>query len=145
MLANKANNILVVEDSNEDFEATHRAFKKANLANNLIHLRDGDEAMNYFFADGKPDIIPNIVLLDLNLPGTDGLEVLKALKSHNNLKHIPVIILTTSNDKKDIEYCFLAGANSYLQKPVNLNAFIESIQRLSEYWFEVTVLPKSVS
>ncbi len=135
--------ILVVEDSDEDFEATKRAFKKSGLANVLIRCRDGEEAIDYFFSEKNSlNFIPNIILLDLNLPGTDGLEVLKKLKGDDRFKRIPIVVLTTSSDEYDIEKCHDSGVNSYMVKPVNLGKFIEAIQHLNDYWFEVVVLPK---
>ncbi|MBT7486624.1 MAG: response regulator, partial [Rhodospirillales bacterium] len=83
-----------------------------------------------------------VILLDLNLPGTDGREVLHDIKDNDSLKTIPVIVLTTSTDERDIEDCYSSGANSYMQKPVNLDGFMEAIQRLRDFWFKVVVLPK---
>lgn len=85
---------------------------------------------------------PNVVLLDLNLPGMDGREILEIVKNDPNLKHIPIIVLTTSVDERDIAHCYKNGVNSYIQKPVDLNKFIEAIQKLKDFWFEVVVLPK---
>src|SRR5207253_2622403 len=86
---------------------------------------------------------PGVVLLDLNLPGTDGREVLREVKNDPGLKNIPVIVLTTSNDERDVEACYRAGANSYIQKPVNIEGFFKAIQRLTDYWFEVVILPRN--
>ncbi len=139
--------ILLVEDSPEDFEATARAFKKAGVANKIIHCEDGDEALDYLYrrdkyADPNDSPRPGVIMLDLNLPGTDGREVLSEIKKDDNLKSIPVIVLTTSHDERDIEQCYANGANSYIQKPVNLASFFEAIKRLSDYWFEIVILPK---
>jgi len=139
--------ILLVEDSPEDFEATRRAFKKAGVANKIIHCEDGDEALDYLFRRGsyanpEDSERPGVILLDLNLPGTDGREVLAEIKKDENLKTIPVIVLTTSSDERDIEQCYKYGANSYIQKPVNLEGFFEAIKRLSDYWLEIVILPK---
>ncbi len=139
--------ILIVEDCAEDYEATERAFRKAGLRNSLRHCVDGDEALDYLHGRGdyagenKPPR-PTVVLLDLNLPGTDGREVLAEMKSNEGLKTIPVIVLTTSTDERDIEACYSAGANSYVQKPVDLDGFFTAIQRLKDYWLEVAILPK---
>jgi two-component system response regulator len=139
--------ILLVEDSPEDFEATVRAFKKSGLKNPIVRCEDGDSALDYLFrrgqwADPESSPRPGVILLDLNLPGTDGREVLQEIKKHDQLRHIPIIVLTTSNDDRDVEGCYQAGANSYVQKPVDMDGFIRAIERLNGYWFEVVVLPK---
>ena len=140
--------ILIVEDSREDYETTVRAFRKAGVANSIYVCEDGDEALDYLYgrgkyANGADAPRPGVILLDLNLPGTDGREVLAVLKADDNLKRIPVIVLTTSSNERDIEDCYAAGANSYIQKPVSLNGHLSTIQRLKEYWYEIVVLPKS--
>jgi CheY-like chemotaxis protein len=139
--------ILLVEDSPEDFEATIRAFKKSGLKNPIIRCEDGDSALEYLYRRGRwtdPEKSPRpgVVLLDLNLPGTDGREVLTEIKKDEQLRHIPVIVLTTSNDRRDVEACYQAGANSYIQKPVDMDGFLKAIERLNGYWFEVVVLPR---
>ena len=139
--------ILIVEDSPEDYEIAMRAFNKAGLANPIFHCEDGDEALDYLYRQGrysdpKSSPRPGMILLDLNMPGTDGREVLIEIKNDPDLKSIPVIVLTTSNDEKDIEQCYEAGANSYICKPVEISGFFEAIRRLNDYWFEIVVLPK---
>lgn len=138
--------IMIVEDSPEDHDATLRAFKKVNLKNKVIRFEMGDECLDYLFGrgeyEGKKPVLPELIMLDLNLPGLDGREVLKIIKSTPHLKMIPVIVLTTSDDERDIEDCYRDGANSYIQKPVNFQGFIEAITKLKEYWFEVAILPK---
>jgi two-component system, response regulator len=141
--------ILLVEDSPEDLEATLRAFRKSNLGNPIHHCPDGEAALDYLYRRGiyaseEASPRPAIILLDLNLPGTDGREVLAEIKQDAALKSIPVIVLTTSSDERDINSCYLAGANSYVQKPVDLGKFIEAVQRLKEFWFEIVILPKGV-
>ncbi len=140
--------ILLVEDSPEDYEATHRALRKAGLANPLVRCEDGDQALNYLFRRGvftEPAAAPRpaLILLDLNMPGTDGYEVLRQIKLDDDLKMIPVIVLTSSDDERDIEVCFRAGANSFVTKPVSLNGLFQAIQRLKEFWIEIAVYPKS--
>jgi CheY-like chemotaxis protein len=140
--------ILFVEDSDEDFETAIRAFKKSGMANPFHRCVDGDSAIDYLtrkgiYADTQKFPRPELILLDLNLPGTDGREVLDVIKANPDLKTTPVIVLTTSGDEKDIQSCYSAGANSYIQKPVSLEGFIKAIQTLSEYWFEVVILPKN--
>lgn len=139
--------ILLVEDSPEDFEATVRAFKKSGLKNPIVRCDDGDGALDYLYrrgrwADPETSPRPGVILLDLNLPGTDGREVLTEIKKDDQLRHIPVIVLTTSNDRRDVEACYHAGANSYIQKPVDMDGFLKAIERLNGYWFEVVVLPR---
>ena len=139
--------ILIVEDSPEDFEATQRAFLKSGLRNGIRHCQDGDEALDYLFrrgeyTDPEKSPRPGMILLDLNMPGTDGREVLSEVKRDSELRKIPVIVLTTSSDERDIEACYAAGANSYVQKPVGLEGLVDAIQRLHDYWFEIVVFPK---
>lgn len=150
MLGNKSQTILIVEDSDDDYMATVRAFKKANLLNPVRRCTNGDQAIDYLLQRGEfsgPGQAPrpNIILLDLNLPGTDGKEVLRMIKADPDLQKIPVIVLTTSSAEQDIEQCYAAGANSYVQKPVDLVGFIQSVARLTDYWFNVSILPKNIS
>jgi CheY-like chemotaxis protein len=148
MSSRSEQSILLVEDSPEDYEVTVRAFRKANLVNPVFRCQDGEEALDYLFqrgryADTEQTPRPGLILLDLNLPGTDGREVLARIKSDAQLRTIPVIVLTTSTDERDIEGCYRAGANSYIQKPVSLDAFLRSVQLLKSYWLEVAILPRS--
>ncbi len=145
-MADEKTTILVVEDSPEDFEATQRGFRKAGLRNSIIHCEDGDEALDYLYrrgryADPKDAPRPAVILLDLNLPGTDGREVLEQVKSDPQLRSIPVVVLTTSSDDRDIQECYQAGANSFIQKPVDLDGFLEAMQRLKDFWLEIAILP----
>lgn len=144
--------ILVVEDSMEDFEVTRRAFERSGIHSNvLVHCEDGDDALDYLRGQGRYSQEdrgpprPAIVLLDLKLPGTDGLEVLKQIRANESLRRIPVIVVTTSADERDIEQCYARGANTYIQKPMNLVRFFEAIARLHEYWFETAILPKGLA
>lgn len=139
--------ILLVEDSPEDFETTERAFRRSGLRNPIFRCSDGDEALDYLhrrgpYADPAKSPRPGVILLDLNLPGTDGREVLSEIKADPSLKQIPVVVLTTSRDERDVDACYKAGASSYIQKPVDLDGFIKAIERLNGYWFEVVILPK---
>jgi len=147
MVDGRSQTILIVEDNDDDFFATTRAFKKADLANPVRRCTNGDQALDYLFRRGEfsdPDRAPRpgIILLDLNLPGTDGRQVLRVVKADPSLKKIPVIVLTTSRARQDIEKCYADGANSYIQKPVNLEGFVQAVTRLKEYWFEIAILPK---
>lgn len=140
--------ILLVEDSPEDTEAVLRAFRKSGLINPIRHCADGDEALDYLHRRGpyaEPDAAPrpSVVLLDLNMPGTDGREVLAEIKQDEALKQIPVVVLTTSSDERDIEKCYEMGANSYIKKPVDLDGFMRAIQLLRDYWLQIVILPKA--
>jgi CheY-like chemotaxis protein len=132
--------LLVVEDSPEDFEATRRSLVRGGLANPIVHVSDGDSALDYLFA-GERRSVPALILLDLNLPGTDGRQVLARVKADERLRQVPVVVLTTSRDRRDVEACYRAGANSYIQKPVDLAGFQRALRTLREYWFDVVVLP----
>jgi CheY-like chemotaxis protein len=139
--------ILMVEDSDDDFFAAQRTFKKAGLNNPIRRCETGDEAADYLFRRGAfsdPALAPSpgIILLDLNLPGLDGRDVLRQVKADPSLRRIPVIILTTSNAEKDVEQCYDDGANSYVQKPVDIHGFVLAITRLKDFWFEIAILPK---
>jgi CheY-like chemotaxis protein len=134
-----------VEDSPEDFETTQRAFRRSGLKNPIVRCSDGDEALDFLFRRGDYADAPRpgVVLLDLNLPGTDGREVLTEMKADPELRQIPVIVLTTSSDERDVSACYKAGASSYIQKPVDLEGFMRAIERLNDYWFEVVILPRT--
>jgi CheY-like chemotaxis protein len=137
---------LLVEDSPEDFEATVRALRKANLANPIVRCADGDDALDYLnrrgeYVELEKSPRPTVILLDLNMPGTDGREVLAEIKRSDRLRDIPVIVLTTSSDERDVESCYRAGANSYICKPVDMDGFFGALKRLKEYWFEIVILP----
>lgn len=139
--------ILIVEDSPEDYETTVRAFRRAGLRNPMHHCTTGDEALDFLYRRGPFEAPaeaprPAIILLDLNLPGTDGRAVLHEIKHARQLARIPVVVLTTSTDRRDVDACYAAGANSYVHKPVDLDGFMRAIQRLSDYWFDVVILPK---
>ncbi|MCX6067450.1 MAG: response regulator [Chloroflexi bacterium] len=131
--------ILLVEDNPRDAELMIRAFKKRNLANNLIHLEDGAEALDYLFNRGKygdnnNHSLPKIVLLDLKLPKIDGLDVLREIKKNEATRAIPVVIVTSSAEDPDIKLAYALGANSYVIKPVNFESFTEVMSNLGLYW-----------
>ncbi|UWS79081.1 response regulator [Phaeobacter sp. G2] len=139
--------ILIVEDNPDDYEACFTALTQDhNLANPIYWCKTGDEALDYLcgngaFAENKP-AMPCLIMLDLNLPGTDGRQVLAQIKHDEMLRKIPVIVMTSSSDQADIDACYREGANSYVVKPVDLNGFIEAITRLRDYWFQIVVLPQ---
>src|SRR5882724_6504435 len=123
--------ILIVEDSADDFEAAKRAFGKANLRNPIKHAASGEEALAYLRSDGSAK--PGIILLDLNMPGLDGRKTLEIIKRSPELKKIPVVVLTTSDDERDVSGCYEMGANTYIQKPVDFDGLISAIKQLKEY------------
>ncbi|MFY9310005.1 MAG: response regulator [Bacteroidia bacterium] len=132
--------VLLVEDNMGDAELTIRALKKNNLANKLIHLENGADALDYIFAQGIYanriiDNIPKVILLDLNMPKVGGIEVLQKIKSDERTKKIPVVILTSSKEDPDIEKCYNLGANSYIVKPVEFDNFVKAVDELGLYWF----------
>ncbi|RAK62952.1 response regulator [Hymenobacter edaphi] len=137
--------ILVVEDSAEDFTALGRAFRKHALPNPVLRCEDGDQALEYLQGYGKhaswPAQMPAFVLLDLNLPGTDGRAVLSKLKQDPHLQSIPVIIFSTSTNSRDIEDCYRLGANSYLTKPIEFSVLEEKTASLVRYWLATSELP----
>jgi len=135
----KGRTILLVEDNDDDVELTRRAFSRGNLINELIVVRDGQEALDYLFATGAyadrdAASLPHVVLLDLNLPKINGLEVLRRIRSDETTKRLPVVVLTTSKEEKDIFGSYDLGANSYVRKPVDFSQFTESVQQLGLYW-----------
>ena len=139
--------ILLVEDSADDYEATIRAFKKANLHNPVTWCSSGRDAIDFLkgedaYKDTSDAEKPGLILLDLNMPGLDGRKTLQLIKENEKLKRIPIIILTTSSDERDVEVCYQLGANTYVQKPVSFEGLIEAIKRIKEYWFEIALLPK---
>jgi two-component system, response regulator len=143
----QSQSILLVEDNQDDYEATCRAFNKASLHNPIVWCKSGRDALDYLrregaYKDARRISRLGLVLLDLNMPGMDGRKTLEAIKQDNALKRIPVIILTTSADERDIAACYHAGANTYVQKPVSFEGLIEAIKRLKAYWFEIALLPK---
>jgi len=131
--------ILLVEDNADDEALTFRALTKNNIGNQLVVVRDGAEALEYLFGteqySGRDiNLAPQMVLLDLNLPKVSGLEVLRQLRANERTKHLPVVILTSSNEEQDLLRGYDYGANSYVRKPVDFNQFIESVRQLGLYW-----------
>lgn len=138
--------LILVEDNLNDAELTMRALKKNNLANKLIHLKDGSEALDYIFAEGKYkdrniENLPKVILLDLKMPKIDGIQVLQKLKSHEMTKKIPVVVLTSSKEDPDIQKCYDLGANSYVVKPVQFESFVQAVSNLGLYWMILNQAP----
>ena len=137
--------ILLVEDNANDEALTQRAFKKANIANKVVVARDGAQALDYLFARGDfaardPGEIPQVILLDLNLPKVGGLDVLRAIRADARTKLLPVVVLTSSKQDRDLVDGYSLGANSYVVKPVDFSQFSEAVRQLGLYWLVLNVL-----
>jgi two-component system response regulator len=131
--------ILLVEDNPHDAEMTIRALKKANLANKLIHVKDGAEALDFIFSKGEfsgrhIEDQPKVILLDIKMPKVDGIEVLRQIKAHDITKTIPVVIMTSSKEEQDIIISYNLGVNSYVVKPVDFEGFAKAVSELGFYW-----------
>ena len=132
--------ILLVEDNINDAELAIRELKKHKMTDNLVHVSDGEEALEFIFATGKHhgirniDSPPKLVLLDIQMPKVNGIEVLQQIKSDPRTKKIPVVILTSSKENPDIQKCYDLGANSYIVKPVDSNNFFNAIKEIGLYW-----------
>ena len=144
----KDSTILLVEDNPDDAELTLRAFKKSNLKNEIVVARDGVEALDYLFATGiyagrDATDQPQLVMLDLNLPKIDGMEVLQAMRADERTKLIPVVVLTSSKEQEDIVKSYRFGANSFVRKPVDFLEFVQAVQQLEMYWVVLNQIPRS--
>lgn len=131
--------ILLVEDNPHDAEMTIRSLKKVNLANRLIHVKDGEQALDFIFAKGmfagrQIENKPKIVLLDIKMPKVDGIEVLRQIKLNDTTKTIPVVIMTSSKEEQDIIISYDLGVNSYVVKPVDFESFAKAVSQLGLYW-----------
>jgi len=138
--------ILLVEDNPDDEALTLRALRKSNIMNEVVVARDGVEALDYLFASGAyterdPGRMPEFVLLDLKLPKVSGLEVLRRLRADERTKLLPVVVLTSSNEGRDILESYRLGANSYIRKPVDFTQFIEAVRQLGLYWLVFNISP----
>lgn len=139
--------ILLVEDNPDDEELTLLAFKKCNVANEVVVVRDGEEALDYLFGTGAHagrdlSVMPTVTLLDLKLPKVDGLEVLKCLRANELTRRLPVVILTSSREQQDVIESYNLGANSYVRKPVDFVQFIEATKQLGLYWLVLNEPPQ---
>jgi two-component system, response regulator len=138
--------ILLVEDNYNDSELAMRALKRSNLAKNVIIVRDGEEALDYIFARGSYKTLrklnlPKLILLDLKLPKIDGVGVLKVIKNNPLTQHIPVVVLTSSNEQCDLEETYRLGVNSYVVKPVDFEKFVSLIGYVGLYWLQLNKQP----
>ena len=138
--------ILLVEDNPNDEMLTLRAFKKNNFLNEIAVVRDGQEALDFMFCEGDyaerdKKRNPHVILLDLNLPKLDGLEVLRQLRDNEKTELVPVVIMTTSDEQNDLINSYQLGANSYVRKPVALQDFLEAIKQLGIYWLDLNEQP----
>lgn len=140
--------ILLVEDNPSDVKLALHAFKKAQLLNQIHVVRDGAEALEFLFcrdryADRDPGHNPKLILLDLKLPLVDGIEVLRQVKTSEQTRNIPVVILTTSREERDLARCYALGTNSYIVKPVDFENFTQTVAKLGFYWLFLNQLPQS--
>lgn len=138
--------VLLVEDNPDDEALTLRALRKHNLANEIVVARDGQEALDYLFAEGDfsdrdSSLLPQVILLDLKLPKVDGLQVLERLRAAENTRHVPVVVLTSSNEELDMIRSYDLGANSYVRKPVDFEQFLEAARQLGLYWLVLNEVP----
>lgn len=139
--------ILLVEDNKDDRDLTLLAFEEADIANPVRVCEDGQEALDYLFGEGKyqgsePNPMPHLMLLDLNLPKIDGLEVLKRVRGHRRTRLLPVIILTSSRERRDLIGGYSHRANSYIRKPVNFTEFVDAARQLDLYWLRLNQHPR---
>jgi two-component system response regulator len=138
--------ILLVEDRVDDYDAATRSFKVAHLDNPIHWCKSGKDALDYLkhegtYAHAPSAARPALVLLDLNMPGIDGKKVLAIVKQDPALKKIPIVILTTSSDERDVTRCYELGASTYIQKPVDFDGLIGAVSRIKDYWFGIALLP----
>ncbi|MEZ0228439.1 MAG: response regulator [Planctomycetota bacterium] len=139
--------ILLVEDNDDDVLITKRAFSKGHVGNQLVVVKDGDEALDYVFRRGRYAGAPRpgLILLDLNLPRIDGFTVLKTIKSDPEVRAIPVIVLTTSKRDEDVLRSYAYHANTYIEKPVEFDRFVHVVQNFNLYWNLTATLPRSAT
>ena len=140
--------ILLVEDNSDDVEIALRAFRKSKVPSEIVVVRDGVEALDYMFAsgpgaEGNTQAQPDLILLDLKLPRVGGLEVLRRLRSEERTRRVPIVMLTSSNEEKDIQASYDSGANSFVRKPVDFTQFVAVAQQIGEYWLVINEAPPS--
>lgn len=139
-------NILLVEDNVDDFELTRQGFLRSNYDVHLHHVTNGKMCLEYLTKAGSfhDAVTPDLVLLDLNMPVMDGRELLRHLSQGPTLRQLPVVVLTTSHAKTDVLYAYSMGCNSFVVKPLDIDEFQETINRICAYWFETSLLPPQV-
>jgi CheY-like chemotaxis protein len=133
--------ILLVEDNEGDILLTKEAFEESKIANEIRVIKDGKAAINFFNDYAPADLIPDLILLDINLPKKSGFEVLQYLKGTENYKHIPVIMLTTSSSEKDIMLSYKNYVNCFITKPIDVADFIKAITKIEEFWINIVSIP----
>jgi two-component system response regulator len=138
--------LLLVEDNPDDEALTLRALRKHNLANEIVVVRDGQEALDFLFGEGvysgrDTRVLPQVILLDLKLPRVDGLQVLERLRAEPQTRHVPVVVLTSSSEEQDMMRSYELGANSYVRKPVDFAQFLEAARQLRLYWLVLNEVP----
>jgi two-component system response regulator len=137
--------ILLVEDNALDAELTTRALRNGGLANKLLWVKDGQQALDFLFRDGayagRDESVPRLVLLDLKMPRVDGMEVLKAVKANERTRRIPVVVMTSSQEEKDVAQTYDMGVNSYVVKPVDFNSLAELARQAGYYWLAINRTP----
>jgi CheY-like chemotaxis protein len=144
---NRLRNILLAEDSARDVELTLEALADHNLANDVVVVNDGAEAIDFLCCEGKfklrPPVNPAIIMLDIKMPKVDGLEVLRKIRSEESLKFIPVVILTSSREERDLIESYRLGVNAYVVKPVNFADFVDAVKQLGVFWAVINEPPPS--
>lgn len=141
--------ILLVDDNQDDVSLTLRAFERSAFPTELVVAQDGEEALDYLFATGPhsdrdPEVMPEVVLLDLNLPKINGIEVLRRLRADPRTRRLPVVVLTSSTERSDLVSAYDLGANSFIRKPVDFDEFLVTTQQLGIYWLRLNEAPPSV-
>ncbi len=147
---NELTHVLIVEDNEDDYEATRRSFVKNHFINPLSWSRSTEDALHRLLrscdtahAGSQAEVRPELILLDLNMPGMDGRRFLEIIKADERLKSIPVVVLTTSSDNSDIERCYQLGASTYIQKPVSFEGLTQAVRTMKDYWFGIALLPSA--
>lgn len=142
MTTQQLTEVLLVEDNPDEAGLTLRSLKKLNISNHVLHLQDGAEAISFLFAtSNKPAL--KLILLDLKMPKVDGLELLKRIKSDENLRVVPVVILTSSKEERDIEDCYRLGVNSYVVKPMSFQVFSSVVSDIGNFWLMINQPPRT--
>ena len=144
---NELAHVLIVEDNEDDYEATRRSFLRNHFINPVSWSRTAEDALQVLrpsdtaSPERRAECRPDLILLDLNMPGMDGRRFLEIVKADERLKSIPVVILTTSSDNSDIERCYQLGASTYIQKPVSFDGLTQAVRTMKDYWFGIALLP----